>query len=220
MVSIIEHSAEGIPGLEEARKYGENHRKYAGLTYRPPMKALPRFGLSGRYLEVGAGPGSLAAMIAEEYPKVNITTIDISRDMVRLADDCMKEKGIQDRVRSLVGDVGDRAFLESLGKFDLVYSTFSVHHWKDPELSVANIRAAVRDGGVVYLYDLNRLWWLRWLRLLPFVGRMLRPFEAAYSCSEMRALLQKAGAQDFEIRKHYAGLMQSVVIRSTVTDTP
>jgi SAM-dependent methyltransferase len=122
-----------------------------------------------------------------------------------------------------VGDVGDRAFLESLGKFDLVYSTFSVHHWKDPELSMANVRTAVRDGGVTYLYDLNRVWWLRWLRwlrLLPFVGRMLRQFDAAYSSSEMRTLLEKAGARDFEIRKHYAGLMQSVVIRSSVTDTP
>jgi SAM-dependent methyltransferase len=218
MVSRIEHGAEGITGLEEARKYGEKHRKYAGLMYRPLLKAVRRLGLSGRYLEIGAGPGFLAAIMAANRPEANITTIDISPDMVRLADDFMKEKGIQDRVRSLVGDVGDRAFLKSLGKFDLVYSTFSVHHWKDPELSVANIRGAVRDGGVVYLYDLNSVWWLRWLRLLPFVGRVARQFEAAYSSSEMRTLLEKAGFRSFEMRKHYAGLMQSVVIRSAVTD--
>ncbi len=36
---------------------------------------------------------------------------------------------VENRVRSLVGDVGDRGFLESLGHFDLVYSTFSIHHW-------------------------------------------------------------------------------------------
>ena len=220
MVSRIEHSAEGITGLEQAREYGEKHRRYAGLMYRPVLKALQRLDLPGRYLEIGAGPGFLAAMIAEKYPKVSIATIDISPDMVGLADAYVKEKGIQGRVRSLVGDVGDRAFLESLGKFDLVYSTFSVHHWKDPELSMANVRTAVRDGGVTYLYDLNRVWWLRWLGLLPFVGRMLRQFDAAYSSSEMRTLLEKAGARDFEIRKHYAGLMQSVVIRSSVTDTP
>ncbi len=82
---------------------------------------------------------------------------------------------------------------------------------------MSNIRAAVKDGGAVYLYDLNRVWWLR---LLPFGGRVLRQFGAAYSCSEMRTLLEKAGFQSFEIRKHCAGLTQSVVIGRAVTDEP
>lgn len=210
MVSRIEHADEGITGSEEVRKYAEKHAKYAGLMYQPLMRDLQRLGLSGRYLEVGAGPGFLAAIIAQKDPKVAITTIDISTDMVNLANDYMKQKGVQDRVRCLVGDVGDRDLVRSLGQFDLVYSTFSVHHWKDPGGCLANIWASVRDGGAVYLYDLNRVWWLR---TLPFGGGELQRLREAYSSSELKSKLEKAGARGFNIRKHYAGLLQSVLIQ-------
>ncbi|MBN2099243.1 MAG: class I SAM-dependent methyltransferase [Dehalococcoidia bacterium] len=210
MVSRIQHQDEGITGAEEARSYAENHRKYAGLMYRPLLKHLGRLGISGRYLEIGSGPGFLAAMIAEKDPNVRITAIDISPDMVLLASGYMKERGVQDRVKCVLGDVGDRGFLESLGRFDLVYSAFSVHHWKDPERCLGNIWAATKDGGVVYLYDLNRVWWLG---LLPFGGKEVERLRGAYSSLEMRSLIQKAGARDFTIRKHYAGLMQSALVR-------
>lgn len=210
MVSRIEHADEGITGPEEVRKYAEKHAKYAGLMYRPLLKDLRALALSGRYLEVGAGPGFLAAIIAQRDPKVAITTIDISTDMVNLANDYMKQKGVQDRVRCLVGDVGDRDLVRSLGQFDLVYSTFSVHHWKDPEGCLANIWTSVRDGGAVYLYDLNRVWWLR---TLPFGGGELQRLREAYSSSEFRSKLEKAGVRGFNIRRHYAGLLQSVLIQ-------
>lgn len=210
MVSRIEHQDEGIAGADETRRYAENHRKYAGLMYRPMMKDIGRLGLSGRCLEIGSGPGFLAAMIAEKHPRADITAIDISPDMVGLANDHMRERGVDHRVRCVLGDAGDRALLESLGRFDLVYSTFSVHHWKDPGRCLGNIRRAARDGGAVYLYDLNRVWWLG---LVPFGGREVRQLRGAYSSLELRSILAKAGFRSFRTRKHYAGLLQSVLIR-------
>lgn len=217
MASRIEHHDEGITGAEEVRKYAENHRKYAGIMYRPLLKDIERLGLSGRFLEIGSGPGFLAAMIAEKHREVGITAVDISPDMVGLAGDYMRERGLQDRVRCLVGDVGDRGLLESLGEFDLVYSSFSVHHWKDPERCLANIRASVREGGALCLYDLNRVWWLG---LLPFGGRELRQLRGAYSSSELRSVLVRAGFRNFTIGKHCAGLLQSVLIRGKCDWSP
>ncbi len=209
MVSRIEHQSEGIAGADEARKYAQNHRKYVGLMYRPMLRDLRRLGLSGRCLEIGSGPGFLAAMIARQDPKAHITAIDISPDMVGLASGYVKERGLEDRVRLVLGDAGDRGFMESLGRFDLVYSTFSVHHWKDPEGCLANIRRAAREGGAVYLYDLNRVWWLG---LVPFGGREVRQLRGAYSSPELRSVLEKAGFTGITIRKHYGGLLQSVLV--------
>ena len=214
MVSRIEPRDEGITGTEEARKYAEKHRRYTGLMYRPLLNILQKHGLSGSYLEVGAGPGFLAATIAHNNPEVEITAIDISPDMVTLAKGHVEETGVEGRIRCLVGDVGDSSFIESLGRFDLVYSAFSVHHWKDPERCLANIQAAVKDTGAILLYDLNRVWWLR---LLPFGGGELQRLREAYSSSEMRALLHKAGIRNFTIGKHYAGLMQSVLVEAAGT---
>lgn len=210
MVTRVEHTDEGITGPEEVRKYAEKHAKYAGLMYRPLLKEIRKLHLSSQYLEIGSGPGFLAAMIAEKDPNVRITAVDISPDMVGLANDYMKERGVQGRVRCVLGDVGDRDFLSSLGRFDLIYSTFSVHHWKDPERCLANIWTSVRDGGAVYLYDLNRVWWLK---MVPFGGGELQRLREAYSSSEFRSKLEKAGVRGFTIRKHYAGLLQSVLIQ-------
>lgn len=211
MVSRVEHHDEGITGTREARKYAEKHKKYTWLMYRPLLKTLGKLRVSGRYLEVGAGPGFLAAIIAQNSPNVEITAIDISPDMVTLAKGHVEERGIEGRIRCLVGDVGDRSFIESLGRFDLVYSAFSVHHWKDPEHCLRNIEAVVKDSGTVLLFDLNRAWWLG---LLPFGGGELQRLRAAYSSSEMRALLEKAGIRNVTIRKHNAGLMQSVLVEA------
>ena len=210
MVSRIEHQDEGIAGASETRRYAENHRKYAGLMYRPMLRDIRKLGPSGHCLEIGSGPGFLAAMMAEKDPTAQITAIDISPDMVGLASKYVKEKGLEHRVRFVLGDAADRALFESLGRFDLVYSTFSVHHWKDPERCLENIRKAARDGGAVYLCDLNRVWWLG---LVPFGGREVRQLRGAYSSEELRTILEKAGFRSFNIRKHYAGLLQSVLLR-------
>jgi len=129
MPQRIEQKEEAIGGVEEARKYAEAHKKYARLMYRAFFKELGALHVSGDYLEMGAGPGFLAIMIAERDPDVNITAVDLSLDMATVANEYINERKLQDRINYVVGDVGDQDMMEGLGKFDLVYSTFSLHHW-------------------------------------------------------------------------------------------
>jgi len=69
MSQRIEQKEEAIGGVEEARKFAQAHRKYAGLMYRAFLKDLKALHVSGNYLEIGAGPGFLAVMIAERNPE-------------------------------------------------------------------------------------------------------------------------------------------------------
>jgi len=158
MLSRIEQSQEAITGKERAREYAEKHKEYAKLMYGDLLKTINALNISGRCLDVGAGPGLLAIMVANEYPDITVTAIDLSPDMAAVADDYIRESRLEDRISYVVGDVGDERLLDKLGKFDLVYSTFSLHHWKAPEESIRNLWKAVADNGTLYIYDFKRIW--------------------------------------------------------------
>jgi ubiquinone/menaquinone biosynthesis C-methylase UbiE len=83
----------------------------------------------GRVLEVGAGPGRLAATLAKLAPDVRVTGVDIAPDMVQRASKLAARSGVADRVAFGVGDVA-APFGEA--SFDVVVSTLSAHHWPDP----------------------------------------------------------------------------------------
>jgi SAM-dependent methyltransferase len=206
----IEQKEEAIGGVEEARKYAEAHKKYARLMYRALLKDLQALHISGDYLEMGAGPGFLAIMIAERNPDVSITAVDLSLDMATVANEYINERKLQDRIHYVVGDAGDQDMMAGLGKFDLVYSTFSLHHWKDPETSISNLWNAVKDKGILYIHDFKRVWWLCFW---PLKGGEIDSIRASYTPKELRTTLQKLGITDYEIKTVFPFFLQSIIAR-------
>jgi SAM-dependent methyltransferase len=107
-------------------------------------------------LEVGPGPGGLATRLARRVPSLRLTGIDVDEAMVERARARADGEGLADRVRFDVGDVGALPFPD--GTFDLVTSTFSVHHWPDAAAGFAEIRRVLRPGGRAIVYDLHDAW--------------------------------------------------------------
>ena len=170
------------------------------------MKDMKALNKPGHYLEMGAGPGILAIMIAEANPDISITAVDLSPDMAAVANEYIRERKLEDRIRYLVGDVSDENMMQGLGKFDLVYSAFSLHHWRDPDKSISNLWNAVRDNGVLYIYDFKRGWWSRLLPVIDFLS-------AAYTPEEIRAILQKLGINNHKIKTLFPSFLQSITVR-------
>jgi SAM-dependent methyltransferase len=102
-------------------------------------------------LEVGSGPGRLAARLAVLAPEIRITGVDITPEMVARATDLAARSGLSDRVAFRVGDVGALPLPDE--SVDVAVSTFSLHHWPDPAGGLAEIYRVLRPGGVVRLYD-------------------------------------------------------------------
>jgi SAM-dependent methyltransferase len=210
VVSRVENKEEEIWGVARSRRYAEGHKKYAGLMYGGIVKNIRALKTSGRFLEMGAGPGFLSVMMAREYPDIAVTAVDISPGMAEVANEYIVANKLEDRISYLVGDVNDAKMMQSLGKFDFVCSSFSLHDWKPPDDAVRNLWDAVGDGGVLYLHDFRRQ---DWLRFLPVEDEGFEAMKTAYTPDEIRAVFQKIGITDYRIKNGFPFIFQSVIAR-------
>ena len=147
-------------------------------------------------------------MGALNVEKTNITAVDLSSDMAAVAAEYITENRLEDRIRYLVGDVSDEKMVQKLGKFNFVYSTFSLHHWQEPEKSLHNLWKAVADNGRLYIYDFRRI---GWLCSLPFGGGEIESMRTSFSPKEIRGIMGKIGVTDYKIRTSFPFLFQTLV---------
>jgi SAM-dependent methyltransferase len=208
MAVRVKQKEDEIWGLERVREYANGHKKYAGLMYGGTIKEVQNLGISGRFLEMGAGPGFLAIMLAQKYPDISVTAVDISPHMAAVANEYIIRSNLEDRIQYIVGDVGDHELMQRLGKFDFVYSTFCLHDWKPPDDAIRNLWEAVKDNGFLYIHDFRRL---GFLHILPIRDEGFEAMKAAYTPGETKAVLQKTGITDYKIRSTFPFLFQTVI---------
>lgn len=102
-------------------------------------------------LDVGTGPGVLLAELAALRQDLRVTGVDLSADMIAAAERNLAPYG--SRAGAQVGDVTRLPFADR--SFDLIVSSFSLHHWDDPEAAVPELARVLRPGGRMYIYDVR-----------------------------------------------------------------
>jgi 2-polyprenyl-3-methyl-5-hydroxy-6-metoxy-1,4-benzoquinol methylase len=204
------HQGEGFASLEAARAYAEGVQK-STVRYRAFLSNLKHLGIRGSYLDVGAGIGNLAAIITRNNSEVKVTALEISTAMATIGKDYIKSKGLQDQVEFIAGDVADKDSMCDLGKFDLIYSTYSLHHWKNPGNMIDNLMSRLKENGVLYVYDLRRVWWLYWI---PIRNGFFNSIRAAYTRVEIKRMLKGVRPECYEIKYEFP-FMQSIIIRKS-----
>jgi ubiquinone/menaquinone biosynthesis C-methylase UbiE len=107
----------------------------------------------GRVLDIGTGPGRLPIIIASKDKYVHVTGLDLSPDMVKIATAEAVKKGLTN-VEFKAGNASELTFGDR--EFDLVLSTLSFHHWRDPETALDEIYRVLREGGEAWIYDIPR----------------------------------------------------------------
>lgn len=109
------------------------------LTYRS----------QGSLLDVGTGPGWLLMKIHDKAPQMKLVGIDYSAAMVDVAK--KNTSALANGVEIRQGDAANLQFAEK--SFDIVVSTASLHHWKEPITGINEIYRVLKNGGVSLIYD-------------------------------------------------------------------
>ncbi len=105
-------------------------------------------------LDVGTGPGQLLLEVAGRRPDLRLLGVDLSPDMIRMAQRRARAAGMGDRIDFRVGAAETLPLPD--GSVDVVVSTLSAHHWADVSGAVAQQARVLTPGGDLWVYDLRR----------------------------------------------------------------
>jgi ubiquinone/menaquinone biosynthesis C-methylase UbiE len=206
----IPHSDDAILGEESMAVYVENHKKNLNSHFKTFLKDLESLNMNGRFLEIGSGPGFLTALVAKKNPNARITALELSPEMIHFARNHIQEEGVEDRVRFIQGNAESPGMLQSLGPFDLVYSTFSLHHWKRPLRVIKNLYHIVSDKGALLIHDLIRVWWLYHL---PPKNGFFESIRAAYAPKEIRRMFEQLDIHHLRLKIPFPYFWMSAVVQ-------
>lgn len=182
--------------------------QFALIYWLVARRAVGR-GFTGKAIDVGGGPGKLAIRLARMAPQAEVVSLDPSEEMVKLAGERAAREGLSGRVRGALGSSEHIPFPDA--SFDLVVSTLSLHHWKEPVLALREIERVVKPDGRVLIVDARRdVALLPWLllkviqRILPFAalrraGEPTGSFQSSYTPDEVAALLRLAGLSRWQV---------------------
>jgi ubiquinone/menaquinone biosynthesis C-methylase UbiE len=141
--------------MPDVNAYNRLSRWLLGSLYRSIANDVAATAApSGAVLEVGSGPGHLAIALARDHG-LDVTGVDLDPEMVATAEANVARSGARahGQLRFVVGDAAALPFTD--GSFDLVVSTFSIHHWDDPAAGLAEIVRVLRPGGRALLWDIR-----------------------------------------------------------------
>ncbi len=101
-------------------------------------------------LDVGCGPGTITADLAELVAPGKVTACDAAADVLEAAAGHLHERGL-DTVELRVADVHRLDFPDD--SFDVVHAHQVLQHVADPVLALREMRRVCRPGGIVAVRD-------------------------------------------------------------------
>ena len=102
-------------------------------------------------LDVGCGPASITADLAERVAPGRVVALDAAADALEAARKTLRERGLSEQVEVTSGDVMALPFEDA--SFDVVHAHQLLQHLDDPVAALAEMRRGVRPGGIVAARD-------------------------------------------------------------------
>jgi len=163
---------------------------YKKTVYNSFLNFIDEY-LKGKLLEVGCGIGKTTHFLAEKYKKLKITAIDYDKGQIELADKDKKFKNIEFKQ----GDATSLNFKKEY--FDFVIETGVLHHIKNYEDAIKEIRRVLKKNGYFYLMDISQY----------FFGLLLiRTLFPPESYVTKNILIEKLEKNGFKIEKSSGNL--------------
>lgn len=108
----------------------------------------------GEAIDLGCGPGYLVVEMAQRFPGLHVTGVDLSPALLSTAEAFARDAGVGERAAFRQGDARQIPFPDA--SLDLVVSTLSLHHWSEPAAVLDEVARVLKPGGAFYIFDLRR----------------------------------------------------------------
>jgi len=202
---------ERIPGLL-ASSYEKASRMVIDGYYSKVADEIVSHIRQGVILDLGTGPGYLPVEIVKRAPDINITGLDLSRKLIRIARANAQKAGLSSQLSFEVGNSARLRFDDAV--FDMVISTGMLHSLKNPVNVLTEISRVLKEGAEAWIYDpanviqyINKKVWkaslnLRerfYLWLFGLLG-LLKPI-AVYRKSDVIPMIKAAGFKNYEVEE-------------------
>ena len=208
-------SIEGIDAPEVAKSFER-------MARTPPFKLLRKKVISqlkklnpvGNLMDLGCGSGNLIIQIAKAFPKLDLTGVDVSNEILSFAEKQVKEYPFESKITFKLGNVEDLPFPDN--SIDFIVSTFSLHHWSKPLNAFKEIYRVLKKNGICLIFDFRRNSRKFFYGLLTFATKVVVPkplkkikeplgsLKAAYTADEIIKVLSYTAFNKIEIKPYLA----------------
>jgi len=193
--SRVTETDQGIQGEFTVNVYDQMQRRLRDKGWIETKDIIKSGITKGLALEIGPGPGYLGLEWLKNTQGTILKGLDISADMISIAERNAEEYGLSERVE-FVHSGGDKMpFDDEI--FDAVFTNGSLHEWSDPKNTFNEIWRVLKKGGRVFISDLRRdmvflIKWFLWINSKPKEIRpgLMTSINAAYTPDEIKELIK------------------------------
>jgi len=129
----------------ESERLSDQARTLTGLLHHDT-----KYPPGAKVLEAGCGIGAQTVILAKNSPGARITSVDISPESVKRAEERIRNEGITN-VTFRTGDLFHLPFPEA--NFDHIFVCFVLEHLADPALALSRLRPLLKDGGTITVIE-------------------------------------------------------------------
>jgi 2-polyprenyl-3-methyl-5-hydroxy-6-metoxy-1,4-benzoquinol methylase len=141
------------------------------------------------FLDIGSGSGLFS--LAAKRLGAKVTSFDFDPKSVACTQELKRRYYSEDKDWQIqIGSVLDKRYMDSLGKFDVVYSWGVLHHTGNMWIALANVDGCVKAAGILFIAIYNdqgrasKVWkaikrayislpsWLCWIVVIPCYVRL------------------------------------------------
>ena len=203
---------QGIQGEFNVETYDRMMRRMRDKGWLETHLILNAGIRSGLALEVGPGPGYLGLQWLKKTEGAYLKGLDISPDMIRIAQRNAKEYNLQDRVEYVESDGQEMPFEENT--FDAVFTNGSLHEWSEPTRILNEIHRILKPNGKYCISDLRRdmnpivKWALKFMtKPKEIKPGLISSINASYTLAEIEKLLKGTKLEGWKAKMNIMGLV-------------
>ena len=106
-----------------------------------------------KILDLATGTGDLAIKLAQAMPKAKIMGVDLSENMLAVAAEKVRRKGLDDHIALYQGDAENLEVAD--GVLDVVTVAFGVRNFGNLEKGLSEIMRSLRSGGHIVVLEFS-----------------------------------------------------------------